>query len=146
MKPARSPSHKTTPPFLDDLAMLLLVRYPDGSERFVGLLPGAESYGDPPEVVVERTEKEVRIHRFEVAWDGPHTPLVEPVLLGVVRWPELAPDVALAVFRLLIDEASRQRRERFRTCRYCRAMHGPEHMQTDDVCHGCAERYLGVVH
>ena len=145
--PAKHRSRKkTTPSFLDDLAVLLLERYPAGPEWFVGLPPEAESYGDPPEVVVERTRREVRISRFELGWPHPHEPVVKPVLLGTVRWPELAPAVALEVCRLLVDEAGRQRREAFRTCRYCKATLGPEHMQTDDVCQGCAERYLGVVH
>jgi hypothetical protein len=96
--------------------------------------------------VVEQTDDEVRIYRFMQSWPHPHEPVVKPVLLGSVRWRELAPAVALELCRLLIDEASRQRCASFRTCRYCNETLGPEHMQTDDVCHGCAERYLGVVH
>ena len=138
----------TNPPtstFLEELALLLRDRYPAGPEWFVGLPPGAESYGDPPEVVVERTDDEVRVSRYRLDWPHPHEPVANPVLLGSVRWPELAPDVALEVCQLLIDEAGRQRRESFRTCRYCKETLGPEHMH-GDVCHGCAERYLGVVH
>lgn len=133
-------------PFLDALAALLRERYPASHRWFIGLTPESESYGDPPEVVVERTDDEVRISRFELEWPHPYDPVVNPVLLGSVRWPELAPDIALEVCRLLIDEAGRQRREAFRTCRYCKKTLGPEHMHTEDVCQGCAERYLGVVH
>lgn len=140
------PHRKKTPPLFEDLAALLLERYPAGPEWFVDLPPEAECYGDPPEVVIERTDDEVRIYRFELDWPHPHEPVANPVLLGAIRWPELAPAVALEVCRLLIDEAGRQRREAFRTCRYCDRTLGPEHMQTGDVCHGCAERYLGVVH
>ena len=140
------PRRKETPPLFGDLAAHLRERYPTGPEWFMDLFPEAESYGDPPEVVIERTDGEIRISRFELVWHGPHTPVVEPVLLGCIRWPELAPAVALEVCRLLIDEAGRQRREAFRTCRYFKATLGPEHMHTDDVCQGCAERYLGVVH
>ena len=145
--PAKHRSRKmTTPSFLDDLAVLLLERYPNAPRWFIGLPPSAESYGDPPEVVVEQNEDEVRVSRFEQDWPHPHEPVVNPVLLGSVRWQELAPAVALELCRLLIDEASRQRRESFRTCRYCGRTLGPEHMHTNDVCQGCAERYLGVVH
>ena len=140
-----NPSLKT-PPFLKDLGLLLLECYPAGPEWFVGLPPEAESYGEPPEVVVERIDTEIHISRFEQEWPLPYKPAVNPVLLGSVRWSELAPAVALELCRLLIDEAGRQRREAFRTCRYCGRTLGPEHMQTDDVCHGCAERHLGVVH
>lgn len=96
--------------------------------------------------MVERTDAEVRIYRFELDCPHPHEPVVNPVLLGSVRWPELAPAVALEVCRLLINEAGRQRRESFRTCQYCGRTFGPEHMHSEDVCQGCAERYLGVVH
>jgi len=45
----------------------------------------------------------------------------------------------------LLIEALKERQNEFRNCRYCKESLPPEHMH-DDVCHGCAEKYLGVVH
>jgi hypothetical protein len=45
----------------------------------------------------------------------------------------------------LIDEARSVRAAEFVICRYCGENFPPEHRH-DDVCHGCAERHMGVVH
>jgi hypothetical protein len=46
----------------------------------------------------------------------------------------------------LLEEALKKRRSEFKDCQYCRNSFPPEHRHSEDVCHGCAEKYLGVVH
>jgi hypothetical protein len=45
----------------------------------------------------------------------------------------------------LLKDALKERQKEFKTCRYCKKSLPPEHRINKDVCHGCAERYLGVV-
>ena len=45
----------------------------------------------------------------------------------------------------LIEEAQGVRAAEFLTCRFCRKDFPPEHRH-DDVCHGCAEQHMGIVH
>lgn len=45
----------------------------------------------------------------------------------------------------LIRKGISLRQKEFRECRFCRESLPPEHMH-EDVCHGCAEKHLGVVH
>jgi hypothetical protein len=45
----------------------------------------------------------------------------------------------------LLLSARDARVKEFLVCRYCKRELGPERMH-DDVCHGCAEKHLGIVH
>jgi predicted RNase H-like nuclease len=45
----------------------------------------------------------------------------------------------------VIEAAREARRAEFATCRYCRERFAVEHRVSDNVCHGCASRYEGVV-
>ena len=45
----------------------------------------------------------------------------------------------------LVQEASLARLREFRRCTYCGRSFPPEHSH-GDVCHGCAERHLGIDH
>lgn len=45
----------------------------------------------------------------------------------------------------LLDRALKARQREFKRCRYCGESVPPEHRISDDVCHGCASRYEGVV-
>ena len=44
------------------------------------------------------------------------------------------------------EGALRARAEEFRVCRFCKEEVAPEHCHDEDVCHGCAEKHLRVVH
>ena len=46
----------------------------------------------------------------------------------------------------LLIEALKERLSEFRNCRYCKKSFPPEYRHSEDVCHGCAEKYLGVCH
>lgn len=45
----------------------------------------------------------------------------------------------------LLDAAIAHRAGEFVACRHCGQLFPPEHRH-DDVCHGCSEKHLGIVH
>ena len=77
---------------------------------------------------------------FDTVWSGPGTPVRQ--LRDVVHVP--------AESSYELDHVLTQVRERYvaalRLCNYCGRQQTPGHMHSDDVCQGCAERHLGVVH
>ena len=79
---------------------------------------------------------------LDVVWPGPGTPelqLRDVVHLPPGRLDELELTATLAVARERAESARR-------SCRYCGERVVPGHMHSADVCQGCAERHLGVVH
>jgi len=101
----------------------------------------ATQWADPDaHVGVVQTPYGLFIGWIDVAWEGPAIPL--SVLRGVTHLPG-APQ------RAELDRASRHARglrtRSLAQCRYCAERMVPGHMH-GDVCHGCAERHLGVVH
>lgn len=46
----------------------------------------------------------------------------------------------------LLNDALKHRENEFKKCRYCGRSLPREHMHSADVCQGCAEKHLGVVH
>jgi len=101
--------------------------------------------GDPEEVIVTITAGAVEVAIFDLRWDGPHTPVVHPKLLGVLYWGHFSPSQFEEMLTALVQTACQFRQAEFTKCRYCDRVLGPEHMH-GDVCHGCAERHEGVVH
>jgi hypothetical protein len=108
---------------------------------------GAEIYkaGDPPEVIVRLTSTEVQVYRPSFFWRNSHELTRDPQLLGTLNWRLLGRTDTFMACDNLIQTARRQRRESFRKCKYCGIIFGPEHMD-GDVCHGCEEKHLHVVH
>jgi len=60
--------------------------------------------------------------------------------------PEDPMGSALLRIQSLFRDACATRRKEFRKCRYCGESYPPEFRHARDVCHGCAEIHLGVVH
>lgn len=110
----------------------------DGATVFVG--------GDPGEVVVRLTDSSLTVSEFAVGWDGPQTPVTQPVELGRLQWQWLPGVEAMHVLRALIDAARHSRRSKYRQCRMCEQVNPPEWMDDEEVCHSCAERDVGVVY
>jgi len=111
---------------------------PDGAAVFIA--------GDPHEVVVRLTRSMLSVYRYDARWSGPHTLCVDPKIVGVLYWRRMTPATVHAACTSLIEGARRARQATFGTCRFCGGTIAPEHMHGDDVCHGCAENRLGVVH
>ncbi len=101
--------------------------------------------GDPPEVVAELTASSVIVSEFAAVWEQPHKLAPRPRRVGTVNWKRLPETALLNVISQLIRGAAQVRRARYRTCQVCEAVHPPEWMFDEHVCHHCAEREVGPV-
>lgn len=91
-------------------------------------------------VVVTAEAFEIRLPRFE--WtQGTHGPALASVLWRRAEALALT-DEAL---RELIEAGHAARKAQFATCRFCGGSF-PEERRHGNVCHGCAENRLGMVH
>lgn len=102
--------------------------------------------GDPGEVIVKLTTSHVAVAEFAVSWHTPYTPVVEPIGIGVVNWTRISPEATMRTVKGLIVAAREARLAKFSTCRLCEQSTPPEWMHSDDMCQGCAEKELGIVH
>jgi hypothetical protein len=80
--------------------------------------------------------------RISIEWRGAVPPpdfvLTEPVHLARPVDPERLSEV--------IDRARGAGIAQRQTCRFCGKSFNPGSMHEDDVCQGCAEEHLGVIH
>lgn len=91
-------------------------------------------------VLVNSESLEIRLPTIE--WThGSHGPVAATRLWRRIEGADLD-DSAL---RHALREAAEARRGEFSPCRFCGERVAIEHRH-GDVCHGCAERHLGVVH
>ena len=111
---------------------------PDGTIQLI--------VGDPGEVVVTVSDERVSIFEYGIEWQGPHTPVERHTPLGDIRLDGISGKDLEQLVSEWITVTRRRRRRRFRTCKFCDEKNPPEWMHARDVCQGCAERVLGVVH
>lgn len=79
-----------------------------------------------------------------VEWThGAYGPRASSKLWRRVVWDKVSTPTKL---HSLCYEALRTRAAEFMRCRFCGQEFPPEHRHSDDVCHGCAERELQIVH
>ncbi len=104
--------------------------------------------GDPGLVSISVSKGGMIVSSFGIRWDGPHSPVRDDREMCSLSWQELPSDVSLqtVIAHSLIQAAVIIRRARFRICSYCKVTNPPEWQHGDDVCKGCAEKHLGVVH
>lgn len=110
----------------------------DGTVLFTG--------GSPGEVVVHLTETSVIVAEYAGEWDTPYSFTVRPRRVGILKWRRLPDESLMAALDHLVKGARETRRARYRTCRYCDVVNPPEWMDSDEVCTGCADQQMGVVH
>jgi hypothetical protein len=120
--------------------------------KVLELLPGARvertrdviqvEQGGQEGIVLLLTPEVLDVRLPTVEWTHPHCPARSSRLWKRVDWIRL--DVP--ALTELLTEAQKARASQFRNCRYCGKRFPPEHMHAKDVCHGCAESHLGVVH
>lgn len=110
----------------------------DGSVSFVG--------GEPAEVIVRLTATTVTVAEYTVRWEGPLTPVAQPVEVAVLHWETVSGDAAMRVVRTLIGAAREARLSKYATCQACEKITPPEWMHDDEICQACAERERRVVH
>jgi hypothetical protein len=110
----------------------------DGSIVFTG--------GSPGEVVAHLTPTSVVVAEYAGSWETSSTFTVRPRRVGTIKWRRLPQTELMNVVGQLIRGARELRRSRYRVCRYCEETNPPEWMDSDDVCVGCADQQLTVVH
>ncbi len=93
------------------------------------------------EIGVVAAESGLFVGWLDVAWSGPGSP--EWLMRDVVHVP---PHTAENELRPAIERARSKRGSALRRCRLCSGCFIPGHMHAVDICQGCAERHLGVVH
>jgi hypothetical protein len=78
----------------------------------------------------------------DVSW--PHPSTAVSVLEAVRHVPHS--EIQAAELAQALESARRSRADAVRPCIYCEIGYTPGHMHSDNVCQGCAEKHLGVVH
>ena len=102
--------------------------------------------GDPGEVIVRITGSKVMVAVFTVRWEGPHTPVVRPQVLGSLHLRHLPASRLMMAVQDLISTATEIRRAKYRKCERCGKIKPPEWMHDSTTCQSCAEKHLGVVY
>lgn len=93
-------------------------------------------------IVLWITSKQLEIRIPTVVWTGgTHSPVQTTRPWQVQPWSDLTQDR----LQQMLVEAKEIRRSEFARCRFCGNLVPVEHRH-DDVCHGCAEQHLGIVH
>ncbi len=92
-------------------------------------------------IIVFVTPEAIEIRMPTLEWPHPHTPGPCSRLWKRLSWERLT-DKRLVK---LLDEARQLRAGMFEQCRFCHRLFPPER-RYEDVCHGCAEKQLGIVH
>jgi hypothetical protein len=102
--------------------------------------------GAPVEVIATLTHTSVIIDEFAVRWETPMSAVERPRRVGALNWRRLPESTLMNVVGQLIKGTREIRRSRYKACRFCGRTNPPEWLHNDDVCQGCAEAELGVVH
>lgn len=104
--------------------------------------------GEPEEVVAGIVGDSLKVYLFNVEWKGSHTPSVCPKLFRTIPLASLPSETRPLdeILGSVIGEASKIRRKRFRTCRFCQLTIPPEYQHDRSTCQSCAEQHLGIVH
>ena len=99
--------------------------------------------GTPAQVMVCLDPQRVVVGQPNLVWEG----YAPKFVLGKVNleatWDDFPTIEALAD---AARAAASARRRTFHWCRYCREQHDPGNLSEKDVCRGCAEDVLHVVH
>lgn len=123
-------------------ALSVLDRLPDATVERTRDAIQLGNIEDERAVTVLITPEAIEIRLPTLEWPHPHVPGVSSRLWKRLRWAGLTKK---RLHRLL-DEATATRAAEFSKCRSCGESFPPERLHEVDVCHGCAERHLGVVH
>ena len=102
--------------------------------------------GSPVEVIATLTHTSVIIEEFAMRWETPVNTVERPRRVGAVNWRRLPESTLMNVVAQLIKGAREMRRARYKACRFCGRTNPPEWFHNDNVCQGCAEAELDVVH
>jgi hypothetical protein len=93
-------------------------------------------------ICVVITQEAVELRLPSIEWTcGTYGPAPTSVLWKRVKWGGLSEEKLDA----LLAAARRARQSKFRKCRFC-GERFPRERRHGNACHGCAEKYLGVIH
>lgn len=98
-------------------------------------------FGGEEGIVILITPEAIELRLPSIEWVSPHWPAGSSKFWKKVE----VNNVTDGELDTLLREALDERQKQFKKCRFCKRHLPPEHMH-DDVCHECAEKYLGVVH
>lgn len=122
------------------------------SNEMSDLLPGSTiertrdciqiDFGGGEGIVILITPEAIELRLPTIEWVSPHWPAGSSTFWKKVE----ISNITDRELETLLREALKERQKQFKKCRFCKRRFPPEHMHDDDVCHGCAEKYLGVVH
>ena len=106
--------------------------------------------GRPFEVAVDITKDEILIHRWAARWEGPHSLVDAPEVVGRIDFKShgryLDEDGFSEALKHLVLAAQMLRRMRFSSCKFCDKTTPPEYQYGEDVCYGCASTEYGIVY
>jgi hypothetical protein len=102
--------------------------------------------GSPIEVMATLTHTSVIIDEFAVRWETPVSAVERPRRVGALNWRRLPESTLMTVVGQLIKGTREVRRSRYKACRFCGRTNPPEWLHHDNVCQGCAEAELGMIH
>lgn len=104
--------------------------------------------GDPGLVSIRMSMNGLIVSAYGIHWDDSHTPVRNDRELCKLSWQELPNDVSqqAVIAKAFIQAVIALRQSSFRICKYCNKAQPPEWQHDTNVCQGCAEKHLGVVH
>ena len=136
-----------TPERYEQLIAFLDSQLPQPVDRQTAANGGLQfTGGDPGQVVVLLTDASVIVSAFAGVWESPFSFVVAPRRVGLVKWRRMPETPLMNAVAALIKGAREARLSQFQTCQYCGKHTAPEWLHEDQVCQGCADRQLGVVH
>jgi hypothetical protein len=102
--------------------------------------------GDPGLVAVRISRRGLSVLIYGVRWDGPCTPVADHRQLCHLPWKLLPADPGLLSTAVegLIRTSTAIRQAQFIICKFCERQTPPEWACDNQICHSCAENYLGV--
>jgi hypothetical protein len=126
---------------VEALALRVLARLPSGEVARTREVIQIDDGGDEGICLVITAEHlELRLPSIE--WTcGAYGPARTSVLWKRAKWDGLSDET----LDELLTAARRARHAQFRKCRFCGERFPPERRH-GNVCHGCAEKHLGVIH
>lgn len=99
------------------------------------------NYDDVHGVIVLITPEVIEFRLPTLEWPHPHVPAASSRLWKRVKWEGLTEGRLVR----LLEKAAAMRAAEFLNCRFCGQPFPPE-CRHNNVCHGCSEGHLGIVH
>ncbi len=128
---------------LDEKALHLLSLLPEATvERTRDAIQIDVDVNADNGIVLILTPETLKLHLPSVEWTTPYSPAPTSVLWKRIKWDR----VTERELPGLIDDARKKRRSQYNLCKYCAEKFPPELRHSRNVCHGCAEEYLGIDH